>query len=475
MKKIVLAMLLVATVTAVAQTAAPAQPASQQTPAPRTAAPSSSTPQASTPQTSTPQTSTPQSATPATGAPQQGAPAAPAQKKEIKDPAEYNAYVGAVQQTDPAAKVSGLEAFLTQYPNSVMKEDALAYLMAAYQQTGNQAKMLETAQKVLQANPCNIRALALVAYTKQAMGVAGQNAAQNFTEAGQAGEKGLQCLQTATKPADTSDADWNKLKTQTTNIFNSAAGIAAYNAKDFAKAQQYLRPAVEADPTNLLNVYDLALSYLAPGAAEKDVDGLYFIARAASLAQGAGKDQIAKFGKSRYVKYHGSEEGWTNLLAQAASTPLPPPNFTITQYVPPTPAQQAADLVKTKKVEEMSFAEWQLVLSEGTPEDAEKVWSVLKGKPLQMVAHVIAIESPSKLLLAGSQDDIDAKRADIDLTMTAGIPASKMPKVDTDFQFEGTPESYTPKPFLMVMDKGALLVKASPKKPAATHKKAAAH
>ena len=135
-----------------------------------------------------------------------------------------------------------------------------------------------------------------------------------------------------------------------------------------------MRPAVEADPTNLLNVYDLALAYLAPGAAEKDVDGLYFIARAASLAQGAGKDQIAKFGKSRYVKYHGSEEGCTNVLAQAATTPLPPPNFAITQYVPPTPAQQAADLVKSKKVEEMSFAEWQLVLSEGTPEDAEKVW-----------------------------------------------------------------------------------------------------
>src|SRR3979411_1344652 len=189
MKKILIAMLLVAAVTAVAQTAA--------TPAP-----------AAAPQTTTPST------TPA--------PAAAPQKKEIKDPAEYNAYVGAVQQTDPAAKVSGLEAFLTQYPNSVMKEDALAYLMAAYQQTGNQAKMLETAQKVLQANPCNIRALALVAYTKQAMGVAGQNAAQNFAEAGQAGEKGLQCLQTAAKPADTTDADWNKLKTQTTNIFNSA-------------------------------------------------------------------------------------------------------------------------------------------------------------------------------------------------------------------------------------------------------------
>ena len=100
-------------------------------------------------------------------------PAAPQQKKEIKDPAEYNAYVGAVQQQDPAAKISGLEAFLTQYPNSVMKEDALELLMGAYQQAANQAKAIDTAQKVLQVNPCNIRALALLAYTKRAMAEAG--------------------------------------------------------------------------------------------------------------------------------------------------------------------------------------------------------------------------------------------------------------------------------------------------------------
>ena len=37
-----------------------------------------------------------------------------------------------------------------------------------------------------------------------------------------------------------------------------------------------------------------------------------------------------------------------------------------------------------------------MVLSEGTPEDAEKVWTALKGKPLQMVAHVISIESPKQ-------------------------------------------------------------------------------
>jgi tetratricopeptide (TPR) repeat protein len=441
MKKIFLAMLLVAAVTAVAQTAtAPA--ASPQTPAPATAAPQ-----------------------------QTAAPAAAPQKKEIKDPAEYNAYVGAVQQGDAAAKISGLEAFLTQYPNSVMKEDALEILMGAYQQTSNPAKAIETAQKVLSANPCNIRALALLTYTKQAMAVAGQSAAQNFADAGQSGEKGLQCLQTATKPDGTSAADWDKLTKQTAAIFNGAAGLSAFQAKNYQKAEQYLRAAVEADPANLLDVYDLALAYLAPGPTEDDVNGLFFIARASNLAQGAGKDQIAKFGKSKYNKYHNGEDGWSDVLALTATAPLPPADFTVKKYVPPTPAEQAKALANSKKVEEMSFAEWQMVLSEGAPEDADKVWTALKGKPLQMVAHVITIDSSSHLMLAGSSDDIDAKRADIDLTMTAAIPAKEAPKVDADFQFQATPVSYVPKPFAMTMNEGALLVAAKPP----VHKKPTAH
>jgi tetratricopeptide (TPR) repeat protein len=444
MKKILLAMLLVEATIAVAQTAsAPAQP---QQPAASAQAPAT-------------------------------------QKKEIKDPAEYNAYMGAQGQTDPAAMISGFEAFLAQYPNSVMKEDALDQLMNAYTKIGNQAKVMETAQKLLQANPCNIRALAVVAFTKRAQAEAGQNAAQNLSDAAQAGEKGLQCVQTAPPPSDMAPDAYKKLTAQTSIIFNGAAGMNALQNKDYAKAQQFLRAGVEGDPTNLRDVYPLALAYLTAGPAEKDVDGLFFIARAANLAQGAGKDQITKFGKSKYVKYHGSDEGWNELLAQTVTTTLPPSGFTIKQYVPPTPAEQAAELVKTKKIEEMSFAEWQMVLSEGTPEDAEKVWSTLKGKPLQMVAHIISIDSTSKtstkLSLAGSSDDIDAKRADIELTMSAPIPARQMPKVDTDFQFEGTPVSYVAKPFVMTMNDGALIVKSAPKKPAAkkppVHKRPAAH
>jgi len=246
----------------------------------------------------------------------QASPAQPqTQKKEIKDPAEYNAYVGAVQQSDPAAKISGLEAFLTQYPNSVMKEDALELLMGTYQQANNQAKVIDTANRLLAANPNNARALVLLAYNERA--------AQKWADAKQHAERGLQALEKMPKADNVSEADFAKQKTQLAGLLNSVAGFSALQLKDYAEAQKYLRPAVEADPNNVENVYPLALAYLTATPSD-DVNGLFFIARAANLVSDPkGKDSIIKFGRSRYSKYHGTDQGWDDLLAQTKATPLP--------------------------------------------------------------------------------------------------------------------------------------------------------
>ncbi|HXZ39306.1 MAG TPA: hypothetical protein VEG68_01105 [Terriglobales bacterium] len=416
------------------------------------------------------QTST-QSQTPPAAPAQAAQPATPPpQKKEIKDPAEYNAYVGAVQQQDPNAKISGLEAFLTQYPNSVMKEDALELLMGLYRQTNNAAKMVDAEQRLLQVNPNNLRALALMTYDKRAAASAGQNPQQNLADAAQYGATGLEALKTAPKPEGMSDADFDKQKKQMSVIFSGAVGMAALQNKDYGKAQETLRAAAEGDPNDIQNVYPLALAYLSANPPDY-VNGLFFIARAAALAAGSpGQAQIEKYGKSQYVKYHGSDQGWTDVLATTKTTPLPPTDFTITKYVPPTPAEQAADLVKNKTpndIKQMSFADWQLVLSAGKPEDQDKVWSVIKGVPLQMEGLVIAATS-TEVQIAESQDDIDQKRADIVVTMSGTIPDKLMPKVGANLQFEGTPVSYTPSPFVMNMDKGALL---TAKKPAPVHHK----
>ena len=88
-----------------------------------------------------------------------------------------------------------------------------------------------------------------------------------------------------------------------------------------------------------------------------------------------------------------------------------------------------------------------------------------------MLFRSVIKASPTKLQIAASQDDIEQKRADIELSMTGPIPARLMPKEGSTLDFEGTPVSYTPSPFVMVMEKGALLTKAAP----ATKKKPPVH
>jgi hypothetical protein len=380
----------------------------------------------------------------------------------IKDPSEYNAYMGAIQEKDPAAKISGLEAFLVQFPNSVVKVDALETLMGAYQQTGNAAKVADTANRLLAASPDDVRALVVLSYTERA--------GQKWPDASTHATHGLDSLAKMAKPDGMSDADFEKQKTQMGSLLNSVAGFSALQLKNFPDAQKYLRAAVQGDPNNLENVYPLALAYLT--AAPPDyLNGLFFIARAASLASGAGQTQIQAYGKSVYTKYHGSDTGWTDVLAAAKAAPEPPAGFAITQYVPPTPAQQCTDLVKTKEPKDMSFAEWELCLSAGTPEDSDKVWSAIKGKALQMEGIVIKA-SADELQIAGSQDDIEQKRADIILTTSGPIPPKLMPAEGATLDFGGTPLSFTPSPFVMTMEKGTLLTKAAPasaKKPPVHH------
>jgi hypothetical protein len=374
--------------------------------------------------------------------PAQGQPSAPqTQAPVIKDPAEYNAYVGATQQKDPAAEISGLEAFVTQYPNSIMKPQALEILMALYQQT-NSPKVMDAAQRVLTVNPDNVKALVVLAYSERAT--------QKWADAKQHAEHALEVLPKWTKPDGVSDADFAKQKTQFTFIMESVAGFAALQLKDYASAQKHLRTAVEADPTNVENVYALATALLPPSTPPDEVNGLFFIARAVNLiTDPTGKEQVKKFGRSKYMRYHGGEDGWTDLLAQTASTPLPPAGFTIKPA--PTPAEQAHNMVVATPPDKMDFAQWEFILANGSQEDRDTVWNAIKGKAVQLNGTVIKA-SATELDIAGSLDDIEAKKADITLTFEAAIPAKMIPKEGVPLDFQGEPASYTPNPVMMTLE-----------------------
>ncbi len=460
MKKLLVAFVLATVVAAVAQATQP-----QGTMTPAQPAPPAQTAPAQQPAQPAPGQAAP--AQPAqAAAPEQ--PCRPAPKKEIKDPAEYNAYTGALNAPTPQAKIQGFETFVQQFPNSAYKEEALEYLMNSYQQTGNAAKMIESAKQLLQVNPNNVRALALLAYVTRVNAGQSGNVQQAAAEARSYGEKGLQALQVMPCPEGVSPADLQKLKNQTSAIFHGAIGFAALQNKDYATAQQHFQAAVQSEgPTaaeSLNDVYALALAYLEPK--PPNPLGLWYIARAVSLSANnpQGQQAITQYGRAKYIKYHGGEDGWDVLLNQArsAQSNMPPPNFAVAPA--PSPAEQAAKLANTVDPKKMDFGQWELVLSAGDPATQEKVWSQIKGIEVPFAARVIQ-STKTELSLAATADAIEQNRADVVVTMTGPIPANLMPTVAAgkDVQVVAKPDSYTPNPFVLKMVGGQLIAKAAPK------------
>jgi tetratricopeptide (TPR) repeat protein len=339
--------------------------------------------------------------------------------------------------------------------------------MSTYQATNNQAKVIDSAKRLIASDPNNLRALALLTFLARQGVMSNTNVPQNLADLQTYCTKGLEAVKANQKPAGIKPEDFEKLKKETSLLFNGGCGFAALQSKDYQHAQEYLKAAVDQEPNDLQNVYPLATAYLSANPPDT-LNGLFYLARAAAIAPAgsAPQQQIQAYGLKVYKNYHGSDQGWADYALPTAKTATSPPAdwaTKITKYVPPTPAEQAHDLVKDKtadQVKQLSFGEWELVLSAGTPEDQAKVWDVIKNVPLQMEGNVIEATSNTELHIAASEDDIEQKRPDITLTMTGPIPAARMPKPGDTFDFEGTPNAYTPTPFMMTMENGKLLKKA---------------
>jgi len=387
-------------------------------------------------------------------------PAAPAQAPVIKDPNEYNAYVGAINQKDVNARISGLEAFLVQYPNSIMKNQALEVLLGSYQQAGNVQKALDTATKLVAVEPCPVPGLFLLAYVNrvQAQSGADANGKQESADAGKYGQQGLDCLPKYPKPEGTSDADFQtQVKTMKEN-FLAAVGWSALQDKDNAKAAQFLKDATEANPPesqkDLMLMYPLALSYLSMKPPDYQ-NGIWYGARAAAIAPPANAPQIEAYAKGQYRKFHAGEDGWADVMA-AAKAGGPQPVI----KPAPSPADQAHDFVTKTPPDQMDFAVWEFVLANGSQADQDAVWNAIKGKQVPAMVGTVISTTPDTFMIAGSADDIDTKTPDITLKFEDKVPPKLIPKDGASITFVREPTSYTPNPSMMVTEKAKL---AAPK------------
>jgi len=397
----------------------------------------------------------------------------PTSQKVIKDPAEYNAYITALNTTDPAAKGQAMEAFVAQYPNSIVKIEALEQAMGAYQQANNQQKVEQIAKQIMAIEPNNVRALAIVVYIERSQIKDPASGAKARADA----ERGLQELPNWKQPEGVSAADYEKMRNQMTGIFAGTAAFGALQQKDYASAQKFYEQALKIDPNDLGNNYQMAIALLESN--PMNPLGFWYGAKALSTAQAQNPQAFQAWSPyflSKYKKYHGSTNDWNQRMAAAAQQTAPPPDFVASIPLAPTPCDLAAQAVQQNDPGTLSFSDWELVLScrdkkPANKDAAEKVWQAIQAKEkngearLRIPVKIIAAPDTSTLEVAVSEDNQAANKSDMKVTMEK--PMTKPPAVGSSTDIIGVISEYTPDPFKFTMTKGELpAAKATVRAPA---------
>jgi hypothetical protein len=395
----------------------------------------------------------------------------------IKDPAEYNAYQNAITQTTPQAKASASESFLQSYPQSVVKKSVLDGLVDAYM-SFDPAKTVDAAQRLLQIDPNNLKAIYLIVYIKkqQSQSTPAQQG-QLLDDAAALATKGL----AVTKPAEVKDEDFKKQKSTTDPFFLSViANDTLLSKKDlqgavdgFRKELQYLSDN-NPDGTKVAPALNdtLLLGQTYPQLTPPDmVNAVWFLARAENFAPANFKPVIDKQAKYWYKRYHGNNDGFDAILAQSATTIFPPPDFKIKPA--DTPADIANKFVTDNAADlaSQALSDKEYALANASKENAEKVWAVMKDQTSEVPGTVIAATA-SQIQVAVTDDAKADKKADFTVNMKTPLADKDVPAVGTDIKnLIGTYDSYTQSPAQIILRDGEI---QSTKKPVA-HKPSAAH
>ena len=359
--------------------------------------------------------------------------------------AEYNDYNAAINQSTPQTKAPALEAYLTKYPQSAVKADVLQQLMVAYS-AFDPTKTLDAADRLLQVDPNNLRALTLEVYFRKSSADQMTDPTQKqaaLDKAAEYAQKGL----TAPKAKDISDDDFKKIQDGAFPIFYSAIGTAALNKKDTATAIDNFKKELAAVPVDqttkpgpvLQDTYFLGLAYLQSTPPDY-INCTFYVTRFVTFAPEPYKSQMSPTAQYCYKKYHGNADGYDKVTAAAQANLNPPSDFTITPA--PKPSDIAHQTVtSTPDLSTLALSDKEFILQYGTPDDAEKVWATVKGKSVQIPAATVVTATDSVLTVSVSDDAIQSKTADFTFNMKE--PLKTVPTVGSKVDLTGTYASYT--------------------------------
>ena len=221
--------------------------------------------------------------------PGKAAPAPPAPPP--KTPAEEKAYkvFFGLPPTDPQAVITSGNDFLKKFPDSHYTGSIYAKLTNAYRELGDDAKMFESGQKALEANPNNVDVLAILAYSiPRRIDPNDLESNQKLQQAEGYAKRAIELIPTMPKPANLTDDQFTTAKNAELASCHSGLGLVYYYQHNLPSMITELEQAVKLDPTpDPTDQFLLGFAYQQAGRYTEAVAPLE--ACAATTGPGAGR------------------------------------------------------------------------------------------------------------------------------------------------------------------------------------------
>jgi hypothetical protein len=387
-------------------------------------------------------------------------------KLEWRDLAEYELYKSAANDPNAASRLSTLEKWKFQYPQTDYIDVRLDMFLISYQQLTRPRDAFNMAIEILQTRPNQLRALSAV------VGSVYQFKDPTATDL-EITEKAANNLLTnldsiyapANKPPETKDADWAKLKPEMKIFAQRTMTWIAVQRKDHARTEAEALKTLALDPNQGQVSFWLAGAMMAQRATKPETypAALFHYARAAAF-DGPGclvatdRKNIRDFLVKAYSQYHGSADGIEELLALAKNNVMPPREW--------AGIRTAADIEKEKQAAEEAAAKanpmlalWRSIKRELTGTNGQEYFeNRMKGAlvPGNVVEGVTKFKGklismtpatrPKELVVAIEKSETPDVMLKLD-----GVLPGKM-ESGAEIEFEGIAAAFSKEPFMVTFD-----------------------
>jgi hypothetical protein len=386
-----------------------------------------------------------------------------------KDQAEADLINGIMKEGDANKRLAELDEWSKKYPETEFADARPQFYLGTYIQLKKNREAFDKALEILAKHPNDYTALSSVilygptlnnnspsaadqATTEKACNYIIDNAAAVFAE--------------SNKPAQIAAADWSKMQAFWDPQARHTIAALIVGRKDNEKSEAELTKMLGRWPNDSTLAQLLGQVILAQNKAhpEKQPLAMYYYARAAawdgegSLPEANRKSLAQGFLIRAYKTYHGSQEGFEDLMTMAKSNATPPSGFKIKSTV--EIEQEKADAQAKIDAADPAMAVWRTLKDGLTGANADQFFESAKGagfpgkdpsdkeKDMHWKGKLVSM-TPAirpKTLVIALQNPAG------DVTLKVDMPLGGKMDPGAEIEFSGTMSAYTKEPYMLTLD-----------------------